>query len=593
MKTFFKLYKILPAVQRRKGLSLFLLVSGSALSDALGVASIMPFIAILTDPGIIERNTYLNHIFVIFGEPEYKYFLSLIGFCVFVTFLTGLVLKIFTILAQMRFIYYTEFLLSHGLFKSYISKPFFWFLDSHSADMSKSVLSEVNDVVSSGLYPAITFVAQTLTVIAILIVLLVINPIVSLAAGIGFGLIYLVIYLFLSGLLVKLGKERVEANKKRFKVLNETFNTIKEIKLGNFENTFLRRFADAAETYATREVSAQSFSNTPRYVVEAIAFGALLAVIILLILNDNEFSSMLPLITLYALAAYRLLPALQQVYSSLSQLRYATPAIDALQADLIVINHNVEKHRLADLNFDSLIQFADVSFSYQSSPSLSLKNVNLIIPTGSNVGIVGASGGGKTTFLDILLGLLLPQDGVVKIGREKLNYQTLASWQKLLGYVPQQINLIDDTVSSNIAFGIENENIDQSAVEKAAKAASIHEFIVNELSDGYQTRIGEKGVRLSGGQRQRLAIARALYKEPKILILDEATSALDTISESDVMAAIRKMSKNITIVQVAHRLNILKECDFICVFDKGRLTEQGTYDELISKSDRFRALVEK
>ena len=397
----------------------------------------------------------------------------------------------------------------------------------------------------------------------------------------------------MSGLLVTLGKERVEANRQRFQVLNEAFNTIKEIKLGNFEKVFSQRFSDAAKIYATREVSAQSFSNLPRYVVEALAFGVLLSVILILILRDNEFNTMLPLITLYALAAYRLLPALQQVYASLSQLKYAAPAIEAIQKDLVVTKHVIEQISSHDLQFDKFIQFRDVTFRYPSSGSSSLEGLNLIIPACSNVGIVGTSGSGKTTFLDILLGLLLPQSGIIQIGQEKLNNKTLRSWQKLVGYVPQQINLIDDTVAANIAFGIESKNIDQAAVERAAKSASIHKFIIDELSNGYQTKIGEKGIRLSGGQRQRLAIARALYKEPKVLVFDEATSALDTISENNVMDALKKLSQDITIIQVAHRLNTLKECDFICIFDNGRLVEQGTYQKLIESSELFGVLVEK
>jgi ABC-type multidrug transport system fused ATPase/permease subunit len=275
------------------------------------------------------------------------------------------------------------------------------------------------------------------------------------------------------------------------------------------------------------------------------------------------------------------MPALQQIYSSFTQLTYVGPALDKLHIDL----NNLKKHNLVDdqevLTFIKEIKLKNVNYNYPNALKTALKDVNLIIPFKTKVGIVGSTGSGKTTTVDIILGLLKAQKGTLEVDGKIIDNQNLRSWQRSIGYVPQHIYLSDGTVAANIAFGENLKNINLDRVEKVSKIANLHDFVVDELPNKYQTTIGERGVRLSGGQRQRIGIARALYHNPKVLVLDEATSALDNETESIVMDSVNNLSEDITIILIAHRLNTVKRCDVIFKLEKGMIVHQGTYDEVI------------
>ena len=238
------------------------------------------------------------------------------------------------------------------------------------------------------------------------------------------------------------------------------------------------------------------------------------------------------------------------------------------------------------LTFNKSINLKNIQYDYPNSPSSALKDINLNIPFGSNIGLVGTTGSGKTTLVDIILGLLEPQKGTLEIDDKIISKENLRSWQRSIGYVPQHIYLADDTIAANIAFGVKVEDINQELIKKVSKIANLHEFVINELSRQYETTIGERGVRLSGGQRQRIGIARALYHNPKVLILDEATSALDNKTEHNVMEAINNLSKNITIILISHRLNTVKNCDVILKLEKGRLVDQVNFDELVDYDNK-------
>jgi ABC-type multidrug transport system fused ATPase/permease subunit len=317
--------------------------------------------------------------------------------------------------------------------------------------------------------------------------------------------------------------------------------------------------------------------------------------IILYFMNQNSsFSSAIPIISLYALAGYRLMPSLQGIYTSVSQLRFSAAALDALLVDLTNIqpdayssDKNSDKKTLP---FMQDITLNKVTYHYPNTEDPAIKNINLTIPTNSTVGFVGSTGGGKTTTVDLILGLLKPQQGTLEIDGQVVNEKNCKAWQSSIGYVPQHIYLADDSVMANIAFGIAPEDIDQAAVERAAKIADLHDFVIKKLPNQYKTKVGERGVRLSGGQRQRIGIARALYLNPQVLVLDEATSALDNITEQAVMEAVHNLGQKITIIIIAHRLSTVKECDTIFFLEDGELTGQGSFNELIQSNERFMAM---
>ena len=299
-----------------------------------------------------------------------------------------------------------------------------------------------------------------------------------------------------------------------------------------------------------------------------------------MISQNGSFNDALPIVSLYVFAGYRLMPALQQVYSSITQLRFIGPSVNSLSDDLKNLKFDTSSNAKSVFSIKKSIVLKNIYYSYPNTSRSALKDISIIIPAKTNVGFVGATGSGKTTTVDIILGLLQAQKGTLEIDGQVITKENVRSWQRSIGYVPQQIYLSDDTVSANIAFGEEYKNINQDAVEKASKIANIHNFVMEELPNQYQTTIGERGIRLSGGERQRIGIARALYHHPKVLILDEATSSLDNQTEKTVMDAVNKISKDILIIIIAHRLNTVKDCDNIFLLEKGKLKKQGTFKEL-------------
>ena len=304
--------------------------------------------------------------------------------------------------------------------------------------------------------------------------------------------------------------------------------------------------------------------------------------------TTGTFNDALPIMSLYVFAGYRLMPALQQTYASLTQLTFVGPSLDALTNDIKNLKSYTYKEDEGVLSFKKSIIMKNVSYNYPNSTRTALKDIHIIIPAKSTIGLVGATGSGKSTTVDIILGLLESQRGSLEVDGQIITKQNVRSWQRSIGYVPQHIYLSDDTIAANIAFGVDHKDINQEAVERACKIASLHEFVINELPKKYQTTIGERGVRLSGGQRQRIGIARALYNNPQILMLDEATSALDNQTEKAVMEAVNYLAKNITIILIAHRLTTVKKCDKIFLLEKGEIKNSGTFEELMKITDNFR-----
>ena len=305
-------------------------------------------------------------------------------------------------------------------------------------------------------------------------------------------------------------------------------------------------------------------------------------------LESANFAQAITLIALYTFAGYRLIPSLQQMYVSLTSLKFIGPTLDSVYKDLKNLPKFNTQFSKDTLTLNKEITFKNISFNYPSSKKTALKNINFNIPARNIIGIVGATGSGKTTTVDIILGLLETKKGSLEVDGKVIDKKNLRAWQRSIGYVPQHIFLSDDTVAANIAFGIDPDKINYGAVERSAKIAKIDKFITNDLPQKYETFIGERGIRLSGGQRQRIGIARALYHSPKVLILDEATSALDNNTEKEVMKEIKNLGKNMTIIMIAHRLSTIRECNSIILLEKGELKGQGTFEELIEINNDFK-----
>ncbi len=584
METFKKILFLLTPHERKRAILLVILIIMMAFLDMIGVASILPFMAVLANPSIVETNLILNNMFQassFFGVEDDQQFLFALGILVFITLITSLSFKAFITYAQVRFVEMRGYSISKRLIEGYLHQPYSWFLSRHSADLGKTILSEVGRAVGNGLNPMMEIVAKGMVTIAIILLLIVANPKLALIVGFSLGGFYALIFYIIRSYIRRIGEVNLKNNKLRFLAVNEAFGATKEVKVGGLEETYIKSFSNSAQTLAKTMASSKVIAQLPRFILEAIAFGGILLIILYVMGKTGSFNDALPIISLYVFAGYRLMPAMQQIYSSFTSLSFVGPSLDKLIDDLKNIKPLNRNQNPGILSFNKTITLKNIHYNYPNASRTALKNINLSIPAKFTVGLVGATGSGKTTIVDIILGLLEPQKGNVEIDGNVLTENNLRAWQRSIGYVPQNIFLSDDSIEANIAFGVDPKEINNEAVKKASKIANLHEFVMEELPQQYQTLIGERGVRLSGGQKQRIGIARALYHNTQILILDEATSALDDQTEKAVMDAVNNLSNKITIILIAHRLNTVKNCDIIFKIEKGQLIGQGSYKEII------------
>ena len=590
MQTFKKLLFLLSYHERIKAILLLIMIIIMALLDTMGVVSILPFVAILSNPDLIETNNILNKIFKIssnFGVETNQEFLFFLGFFVFIILVLSLSFKALTIYTQTRFVYMREYSIGKRLIEGYLNQPYSWYLSRNSADLGKNILSEVSHVIGNGINPLMELIAKGFLTIVLITLLIIVDTQLTFIVGLSLGSAYLIIFYCVKSYLNQIGEERLKNNQLRFTTISEAFGASKEVKVGGLEKTFIKSFSNSAQIFAKTQASLIVITQLPRFILEAIAFGGILIIMLYKISQSGSFNNSLPILSLYVFAGYRLMPALQQIYNSFTLLTFIGPSISKLFSDFENLNTNDKKQDQNTLTFNKEIKLNHVYYNYPNTSKTALKNISLTIPAKSTVGLIGPTGCGKTTTVDIILGLLQSQKGTLEVDTKIITEQNSRSWQRLIGYVPQHIFLSDDSIMANIAFRVEKKNINQEMIKKVSKIANLHQFVVNELPKQYETIIGERGVRLSGGQRQRIGIARALYNNPKVLILDEATSALDNKTEETVMEAINNLSKNITIILIAHRLNTVKDCDKIFLFDKGELKNEGTFDELISNNEKF------
>jgi ATP-binding cassette, subfamily B, bacterial PglK len=594
MKTIKKVLYLLTPHECMQAGFLLIMALVMAFIDMIGVASILPFVAVLTNPSLIETNVILKTMFQYsnnFGIETSQQFMFVLGIIVFILFIVSIAFKALTTYLQIIFVNMREYTIGKRLIENYIHQPYSWFLNKHSADLGKTILSEVALVVQNSLSPLMQIITQLFVALAIVSFLILNDPKLSLIAFITLVITYVLTYAFVRKTLTYLGDERLKKNKLRFTAVGEAFNAFKEIKVGVLEKIYIKRFTDPAKTLAKHEASAKVISALPHFALEAVAFGGMLLLILFLMTKTGTLNSVLPLIALYAFAGYRLMPAIQRIFISLTQLRFVVPSLDALVEDLKSLKPvNLNKNQ-GSLTFDKKITLNHIRYNYPNSSTEVIKDISLSIAAYSTIGIVGPTGSGKTTIVDIILGLLEPKKGTLEIDNTIINKENTRSWQRIVGYVPQQIYIADDTIAANIAFGVDYKDINQEALEQAAKISNLHEFVINELPLQYKTKVGERGVKLSGGQRQRIGIARALYHKPQLLIMDEGTSSLDNITEYIIMETLNKIKTDFTIILIAHRLNTVKDCDNIFVLENGQVKEQGSFEELIKNSETFNKMI--
>ena len=585
--------EILTVEEKRRAKLVLVMMVIMAMLETLGVASVMPFVAVLSNREIVGNNEYLS---ALYSELEFNSidsFILFLGVVILVIFITSLAFKALTMYAITYFSTMRQHAISCRLLNIYMRQPYEYFLGRNTAELGKTILSEVEQVTSNLMLPVMRMIAGVIVSIALIGLLLYIDVIVSIFIALLLGGSYYLTYQLTKSVVKKIGEERLQANSRRFILANEILNGVKELKLLGRIKFYIERFIEPSRKYARHQATNKIVASIPHYAIQAVIFGGMLGVVLFMIKQHGDFNESLPFIALFAFAGYRLIPAFQDIFSNLTMVRFTIPVLNSLHQE---INHmenyeySTENYCNKDMSLRSSLILRNVSYRYPSSRYEALKNISLTINAGQSIGFVGSTGAGKSTIVDVILGLLVPDKGELLLDGEKIDKTSLRDWQNNIGYVPQDVYLADDTIMANIAFGIPYESIDENAVARAAKIAHIHEFINSELPLRYKTVIGEKGIRLSGGQKQRLAIARALYHDPDVVVFDEATSALDNATEKIVMEAIGRLQGSKTTILIAHRLTTLENCNCIFMLEKGNLVDSGDFDTLMSESVSFRKL---
>ncbi|KAF0675881.1 ABC transporter ATP-binding protein [Profundibacterium mesophilum] len=596
------IWQLLEPRQKRSFAWLVLLMILTGLFDIAGVALVVPFLTVMSNPSIIFERPFLSRLYELAGFESSFGFLQALGAAIFVMVIAGIAVRTVTFYLTNRFTRDIAVSLSHRRLSGYLGKPYEWFLTQHSAHLAKSVLEEISEIVNNIIAPAIRLIVNGFLMLLLGLFLIWVEPLGAAVIGGAFSLGFGGVYWLLGARLGEMGEDRLRANRERHQMVGEALGGIKEVKVMGLERYYLSRFLAPSYRLARHHASLSLIGELPRYALEALIFGGmLLFVLFLLWMRGGDMQQVIPVIGAFAFTAIKLMPTAQILFRDLSLARFGQPALAELAADLSVGPRDARPTELppelalhpgreAGEMMQRELRLQGASYRYPGAGITALERLDLSVPKGARIGIAGSTGAGKTTLIDLILGLIVPHEGNLLIDGVPLTGPRRTDWQARLGYVPQTIHLVDDTVLANIARGIPAERIDRDAARRAIVLAGI-EDVVEALPQGIDTMIGEGGLRLSGGQRQRLGIARALYRRPEMLILDEATSALDAVTETRVLDAVNAM-EGCTTVMISHRLTSLAQCDHIYFLEHGVITAQGDFDDLRRDAPAFRAMLE-
>lgn len=591
IETLKKILSFFNACERKKLILLFCCILVMGFFEMGGVATILPFLSVITKPEIVQTHPYFSFLFQLLGFVHIKSFMIFLGFFVFFFLFFGNLFSVFTTWRLMKFSYQQGRKLSCELLTRYVQQPYVFFLNQNSSVLLNQIIAEVDRLVFGIFINVLQLLSKFFIILFIFTLLILVRPFLALSIMGILGGSYLLLYTLIKKRLQHAGQLASYANTMRYQVAKETIGAVKELKILGTEQKFIHSFHAYAEKYANAEAMSQLSPLVAKYIIEAVAFGGMILITIYLIGMKGEVAQFVPLLGLYALAGYRLMPATQQIFSGYALLRYHFSALNTLYTELKVLKRRDIEKKKATVQFQSYFEWLNLEYTYPDVQRSALKGVCIRVQKFATVGIVGPSGAGKSTLVDIMLGLLTPEKGQCIVDGHPIVWEGV-SWKSNVGYVPQHLFLTDGTIAENIALGVPRDEIDYVMLEQAAKLADLHTFIMQELPQGYEATVGEWGVRLSGGQRQRIGIARALYHNPDLLIFDEATSALDNVTEKVILEAIERMKHKKTIVYIAHRLSSLKHCDLIYVLEKGVMVANGTYASLLKECEVFRKLAE-
>ncbi|MCR6110888.1 ABC transporter ATP-binding protein [Bacillus sp. A301a_S52] len=588
-QTLSKMLELFNQREKKKLVILLVMMIVAAIFETLGVGLILPFVTMVTDPSIIHEQPILKGIYDFLGFQSTSTFIVFsVGFLLVVFVLKNIYLLAF-FYVQYRIILNQQVKLSTRLLKEYLTKPYTFHLQRNSADLLRNVNDEVPKLFQGMILSGFQLLTEVLVILCILALLLITAPLATLTAAALLGTSIVIFFRLFRKKINHLGKEQQVVGGKMIKWVNQSLGASKDVKVSGKESFFINAYRTQSQIRANNGRFMKMLDQAPRLFIETILVSTVLVTMLIIIYQGADTGELITTMALFAMAAFRLMPSISRVIAMVTQIKYSQPALNVVYEDIFENRDATLDDTEAEMKRDNRINngrhFKDeivlnkVSYRYPDQEKDAVKDVSLQIPIGSSVAFIGESGAGKTSIVDVILGLLPPTKGEILVdGKSIIDQRRI--WQQKIGYIPQFIFLSDDSILGNVAFGIDPEEVDEEAAWRALEQAQLKEFI-QTLPDSIHTQIGEQGVRLSGGQRQRIGIARALYHNPEILFMDEATSALDNETEKEIMKAIDGLKGEKTLIIIAHRLTTIENCDTVFKMNHGRLI---SIDNKTSKS---------
>jgi ABC-type multidrug transport system fused ATPase/permease subunit len=578
-KIYRKLNVLLDRKQKTQMVGIVILMLIGGVLESLGIAMIAPVMQVVIDPKKVQESNILSGIYNFFNMTSTTQLAALIMISLVLVFVIKNIFLYFMNVVQLRFVYTNQFATSRRMMINFMQRPYEYYLGADTTVIQRNITSDVNNLYAL-ILSCLQLISEIIVFVCLVGILLSQDAKMTITIALLLVVVLLVIKYFIKPVMVKAGQDNQDYYSGLYKWIYESVTGIKEIKVANKENYFINGYADCGAGYVNAVQKYNLYNSTPRLLIETIAIAGMVGYMLVVMLGGTSIASLLPQLTVLAAAAARLLPSANRINNYLTSIAYFEPFLDNVSDNLQTeihdksISYDSEDYRtkseVEKLPVTKTIRMEDITYKYPGTDKLILDKATMEIPVGKSVGIVGTSGAGKTTIVDVLLGLLEPENGTITADGVDVmtNYR---GWLKNIGYIPQTIFMTDSTIRKNVAFGVPEDEIDDNKVWQALKEAALDEF-VKELPEGLDTQIGERGIRLSGGQRQRIGIARALFEDPEVLVLDEATSALDNDTEAAIMDSINRLHGRKTLVIIAHRLQTIEKCDMIYNIGDGKAT---------------------
>ncbi len=593
---FGKLRRLFSRSEKVRIILLFLMMLLAAVLEVVGLGTIPAFVSMVANPQRLMEHQTWGPLIARLGISNARELLIYGGVALVVVFAVKNTYLIVYHYFEARFIYHRRYTFSHRLMAAYMQAPYTFYLGRNSSELLRNTTGEVNLLINNVLVPLMLITKESIMTLSVLIFLVVIEPVISLFVILVMGGLA-GLFLFVTQRRVKqLGIEAQKYRRDMLKAAQQGFGGIKDVRVLNREAHLVEVFREMAYRSSRLQRIKKIISSMPRPIIETIAVAGIMAIAMVMHAQGRPIANIVPVIALFGVAVMRIMPAIQNITQKLTDLRYNLVSVNPIYDDLSELKEHQrefrsDRRKQARTTLTERITFSDLHYRYPNSDEQALRGVSLEVERGKAIAFVGPSGAGKTTIADMLLGLLEPQQGTVLVDGQDI-FDSISAWQRNIGYIPQFIYLADDTMRRNIAFGLPDHKIDEEYLRRAVEQSQLQE-LVDRLPQGLDTVIGERGTRLSGGQRQRIGIARALYHNPQVLVMDEATSALDNITEQHIINAIESLRGERTIIMIAHRLTTVMNCDKLYVMEDGRITDEGTYADLLARNAGFREMAKE